>query len=172
MKLNMEVIRLVTAVTALFTVIAGLSQACINSSKLKVQKAQIEDLHVVAAAVAVTLTIDAPREREVIRVESYEDMHGRYVGELPVGHRLWVLARDQYNYFLMYPPTQVTPTMRHWSQTNVILATPGRWELHVCVVDEAASRWLENRANSRDWSGFPSLPEGIRTVRYVTVQKE
>ena len=172
MKRNIVRIRLVTVVIALLAAITSLCQACVNSSELKVQKAEIGNLQTVTTAVAVDLTIDVPEEGEIITSGTYDDMEGSYVGKLPSGYRLWVLARDQYNYFLMYPPTQVTPTMGRWSQTNVRLATPGPWELHVCVGNEVASRWLEARAKKRNWSGFPSPPEGMETVRYVTVKRQ
>jgi len=117
-------------------------------------------------------TIDVPKEGGTITETAYNDMSGTFVGGIPDGYKLWVVARDQYNYFLTYPPTQVVPAMGKWSQTNVRLSTPGRWELHVCLANKKASEWFQKRVDGNDWSGFPSLPEGAETVRYVTVTRK
>jgi hypothetical protein len=125
----------------------------------------------IASAVASRLTIEAPRDGEVISTPVYDDMRGTYAEDLPSGHRLFVVARDHHNYFLMYPPPQVIRAMKHWSQTNIQLGSPGRWELHVCIANEAASQWLQARAEQRIWSGFPILPEGMEIVRYIAVER-
>lgn len=117
------------------------------------------------------LTIAEPKEGEIIASDVYNDMQGTYTGELPSGYSLWVLVKDQHNFFLMYPQTQVVPKMKSWIQKNIRLATKGRWELHVCLTNEQASRWLQTRVDKNDWSGFPSLPEGMQTVQYVRVQR-
>jgi len=118
------------------------------------------------------MTIDVPKEGTLITQGVYNEMHGTYEGKIATGYKLWVLAKDSYNFYLMYPPTEVVPSMQSWSQTNIRLATPGRWELHVCLANEAASKWLKVRATAGNWGGFPSLPEGMETVRSVKVKRQ
>ena len=146
MKLLTQWISLSVSLIALVGASIGRRQARTNATELKTQRAEIEKLHGVASRVAPTFTIDTPREGEMIRTRVYNDMHGTYEGDIPPGYTLRVLARDPHNYFLMYPPMQVMRTMRRWSQTNIRLATPGRWELHVAMANEKASQWLEARA--------------------------
>lgn len=117
------------------------------------------------------LTIAEPKEGEIIASDVYNDMQGTYTGELPRGYSLWVLVKDQHNFFLMYPQTQVVPKMKSWIQKNIRLATKGQWELHVCWTNEQVSRWIQTRVDKNDWSGFPSLPEGMETVQFVKVQR-
>lgn len=123
----------------------------------------------VAASVTQGMTIEAPRDNEVID-GVYNGMHGTYTADLPSDSRLWVVAQDQYNYFLMYPPTHVGRAQKRWSQTNVRLG-PGRWTLHVCVANQAASQWLQARADKADFSGFAQLPPGLEPVGSVTVDR-
>jgi hypothetical protein len=115
------------------------------------------------------VSIDAPLSGEIINESPYNDMHGTFEKEIPSEYTLWVIARDQYNYFLMYPPTQVNNIKKEWSQTNIRL-TPGRWELNLCVANKEASSWLEGRAKRGVWDGFPSLPKGMDSVQTVTVE--
>jgi len=118
------------------------------------------------------VSIDAPLSGEIINESPYNDMHGTFEKEIPSDYTLWVVARDQYNYFLMYPPTQVNNIKKQWSQTNIRLSTPGRWELHLCVANKEATSWLEGRAKRGEWSGFSSLPKGMDSVHSVTVEKK
>ncbi len=119
-----------------------------------------------------TYTIDAPRGGEIIKESPYNDMHGKFEKEIPSAYSLWVVARDQYNYFLMYPPTQVNHITKEWSQTNIRLDTLGRWELLLCVADKEASSWLEGQAKQGNWTGFPSLPKGMNPIQSVTVERQ
>jgi len=180
------VIALIAAIIGLVAALIGLWVALRNSAALVRQASHIaiqrqdiaeqakalRDLREAAAAAFLSLTIDEPAEGRVIASGVYSEMHGTFAGDIPETYKLWVVARDQYNYFLMYPPTQVTRTMHRWSQTAVQLKAPGRWELHVCLADEKASKWFQEKADRNDWSGFASLPEGAETVRYVTVEKK
>jgi len=123
--------------------------------------------------VTIVIKITTPKQDDVIKVDVYNDMKGTFEGDIPTGYKLWVLAQDQFNYFLMYPPpaTQVTRTMGTWSQTNVRLAAAGIWKLHVCLANANASQKFEDRAKLNDWSGFPVLPDGMETIRYVVVER-
>jgi len=98
----------------------------------------------------------------------YDEMRGTYQGAFPGGFELWVLAQDQYNHFVMYPPTDVSHSGR-WSQKDIGLATPGRWELEVCLANKEGSQWLRSRATKRNFSGFPELPDGIEIQESVFV---
>jgi hypothetical protein len=166
------IISLIASVLALTTAIISLNLARLNAKEVELQKNEIKDLKKVVAAAALSLTIEAPREGEVISTDVYNDMHGVFEGDIPEGYQLWVLARDQYNYFLIFPPTQFTRTMQKWSQTSVRLATPGRWELHVCLADQKASEFLRDKAEGNDWSGFSTLPKGMETISYVIVKRK
>lgn len=117
-----------------------------------------------------TVTIESPKQGETIKEPAF-DMRGKYVGEIPNGYKLWVLIKDQYNYFMAYPPPSVAIPTKSWSQRNVRLGSLGSWELHVCLANKAASQWLEDRAKKGIWAGFPSLPEGIKTVKYIKVNR-
>ncbi len=129
-----------------------------------------EELKKVAKSLAATLKIEKPVKDEVIP-PVYDDMQGSFGGDIPSKYSLWVLARDRHNYFLMWPPMHVDVTNR-WSQRNVRLATKGRWELHVCLANERAAKWLKRKANRNDFSGFTLLPKGMLTVRSVSVQRK
>lgn len=124
------------------------------------------------ATPAVSVAIELPRGGERITRVPYDDMKGTLVGSLLAGYSLRVLAKDSYNYFLMYPSVQLVATTGRWTQTNVRLSSSGRWLLCVCVADAAASAWLDKRASQADWSGFPALPDGLVVLQSVEVVKE
>jgi len=138
---------------------------------IEAQAKALRELKGTAIATFGNLTIDEPAEGSSIGAD-VPGMHGTFTGDIPETYKLWIVVRDQYNYFLMYPPAEVTPAMGKWSQTNVRLGTPGRWELHVCLADKTASEWFQKKADSNDWSGFATLPKGAETVRYVTVNRK
>jgi len=129
------------------------------------------DLRLLATDLAQSLTIVTPQENEIITTGEYNNMHGSLTRGIPKGYRLWILARNQYNYFLMYPPPEVAFSTKTWTQQNIRLATPGPWKLVVCIANNAGSEWLEARAKRSDWSGFPSAHEGIEVVKSVTVER-
>jgi hypothetical protein len=118
------------------------------------------------------VTIDTPKPGEVFAQGSEITMKGTLNGDIPTGSYLWVVARDKYNFFLMRPPIHVSKPMRKWSQGKVILATPGEWELHVCMANAEASEWCQIRANADDNSGFEQLPKGMESLRYITIRKQ
>lgn len=171
MEMAVEVIGLMSGMAGLIAAIISLKQSRENASSLTRHKIDIQKLESEVNRVALGLTIDIPCQGDIISGDAYNDMKGKFTGDIPPGYRLWVLARDQFNYFLMYPPTQSIATQGLWSQTNVRLATPGRWELHVCLADEKASRSFEDKAKRNDWAGFSNLPEGVAVVRQIVVEK-
>ncbi len=141
-----------------------------QEKKLAQQAAQLEQLRTLAARTALDITIQRPRAGEALP-PVYDNMGGRFSGSIPIGYKLWVLGHDRHNYFLMHPPIQVVSTEQRWSQSNVHLATPGGWELLVCIGSDVASKWLQGRADARDWSGFSALPEGLEVLRTVAVTR-
>jgi hypothetical protein len=176
-----DYIALVTAIIALITAILSLIIGYIKMDTLIKQQNEINtktlklvnDIFLETKKVALDLTIESPRGGEIIRDYPYNEMRGTYSGVIPDGYELWVLARDEYNFYIMYPPTVVTPTMGNWSQTGITLRTPGRWELHVCLVNQQASQWIQTRVSLNDWSGFPTINDkGMATVKFVVVTKE
>lgn len=176
-KVNLiEVIFLAAGIIALITTGINCNTAPVEK-KIATQGEEITKHQNTVEAVkekadAFRLTIDSPKEGDTIVGDSYNDMRGTFEGDIQKGYGLWVLARDQYNFFLMYPPTHVIRKMGQWSQTNIRLSTSGQWELHVCLADEKASKWFQDKAGRNDWSGFPALPDGAETVQYVAVQKQ
>jgi hypothetical protein len=173
-----ETIGLLTAVAGLATGIVALATSLNNSVKISVQsadlkhqEAKLDELTQNASRIAMDLTVDTPAEGDKIDVDVLDTMKGSFVGTIPAGDRLYVLARDRYKFFLVYPPTQLSHAMKRWSQTNVRLPTDGKWELHVCIANAVGSAWLEGRAEANDWSGFAKLPDGVQTVRYVNVER-
>ncbi|MBM4148324.1 MAG: hypothetical protein FJ224_04705 [Lentisphaerae bacterium] len=171
MEMITEVVALVASLAGLLTAIISLVVGRRNKEAITRQAVDISALQQAAASVAAVFTINTPRNGDNIEVPVYDEMWGTFKGTIPQGYRLWVLAKESSNFFLMHPPTQVTNTMKRWNQTNVRLATPGRWELHVCIADRDASDWLEARARQNNWSGFPTLPAGAETVEYVVVNR-
>lgn len=143
--------------------------------------------HVIAS-----LSITTPRELEVIKNPVYEWMSGTYIGELPEefkDYQFWVLARERYNYFLMAPPPQfwrqangdahlnspsrISETLKNWSQTNIRLASTGRWELHMCLVNKRESRKFQKRIEAGDFSAlFPELRKGIHSIQCIVVRRQ
>ncbi len=124
------------------------------------------------APASVGATITSPKEGGVVAALPYDGMAGTLEAPLPAGRSLRVLARDSYNYFLMNPPTQVVADTKAWTQTNIRLATPGNWELLLCLVDDKAAKWLDDRAAKEDWSGFSTPPPGLEILRTVHVTRE
>lgn len=118
------------------------------------------------------LVIKEPTENQIIRSDIYDGMQGRYSGELFTGYKLWVLARNQYHYFLMYPATLTDSSEKIWSQDNIRLATKGQWELQVFVATEEASAFLERKARSKDWSGLLTTPDGMIMAASVNVERK
>ena len=165
------IVGLATATVALVTGLTNSAKISSQSAAITEQKAKVDELVRIAERVALILTVEAPVEGEKIDADVLDTMKGSFVGTIPAGHRLYVLARDRYNFFLMYPPTQLSQAMKRWSQTNIRLSTEGHWELHVCVADAAGAGWLDRRAEAKDWSGFPKLPDGVETARYITVER-
>jgi hypothetical protein len=119
-----------------------------------------------------TVTIDLPKQEETIKTSQYNDMQGKYVGEIPAGYKLFVLAQDDFNYYLMSPPPSVDKNTKSWSQTNVSLTTPGKWKLHVFLADKTASEQLETKITNEDFSGFKILPGQMESVQNVDVNRK
>lgn len=172
MEMLMQVLGLLTAIIALVAAIISLKTTQKNRARIEKHETKIETLKREVNRVALGLTIDAPRRDEIITGEVYNDMEGTFSGDIPNGYKLWVLAHDQYNYFLMHPPTQFIRTMGKWSQPNIRLVTPGNWELHVCLANDKASKWCQKRVDRNDWSGFSKLPKGMESIRYTIVNKQ
>lgn len=124
----------------------------------------------ILASTNLRVTIDSPKDRSTIS-PIFNDMRGKYVGEIPSNHKLWILGKDQYNYFLMYPPPSIDISSKSWSQKNVRLS-PGTWELHVCLGNSSGSNFLQDRANDGIFDGFSPLPDGIISIKYITVNVE
>ncbi len=171
MNYPIQIINFLTATVALITAAVGLRKAIVTAATVKNQSDELEKLRALTSVVNVALTIESPREREVITAGIYNDMKGEYVGNIPPDYSLWVVARDAFSYFLMFPQTQYVTAMGRWSQTNIRLATDGEWQLHVVLANQAASRWFQQRADANDWRGFTQFPTGAATIRFVTVTK-
>ena len=131
-----------------------------------------ESLRTLAVELSKALTIEAPSENERVTVAVYDEMRGQLAAAVPEGFGLRVLTQDRYNYFLMHPPTQVIFATGRWAQSNVRLATPGAWKLHVCLANQKGSDWFDARARASDWSGFPDLPPGTEIIGSVQVKWE
>lgn len=116
----------------------------------------------------IAVAIQQPRTGEQLTLP-YNEMRGTIRGSLS-GRHLWVLAKDDLNYFLQYPPTEVSPAQRTWSQTNIRLGSSGKWKLLVCSADDQSSKWLEARGKQQDWSGFPTPPPGLEIIEQMEVQ--
>ena len=171
-------IPLATAIIALIAAILGLyktyQQGLTLQQQVKTvqqQQQEIEKLRGLASRIALDITIERPKEGELLP-PIYDEMGGSFSGTIPFDHQLWVLAKDRSNYFLMYPTTQVAYAARHWSQTNIRLATQGNWQLALCLANKGASTWLQERVNKQEWSGFAELPQGIEIVRYIDVKSK
>jgi hypothetical protein len=121
-------------------------------------------------AQTISLTIDSPESGDTISQDIYDDMKGGYMGDIPKNYTFWVLARDRYNYFIMYP--QPTVALNSWTQSNIRLGSDGKWQLHVCLTDKEASNWFMERVNSHNFSGFQNIPQGALTIKYVDIIKE
>ncbi|MCB1881452.1 MAG: hypothetical protein KDI54_15600 [Gammaproteobacteria bacterium] len=173
-----ETVGLVTALIALITAVVNFyltmqQDVEINAQKAAVEAQQhaIEEIRGLAFRFALDITVDKPMEGEILP-PVYDGMEGSFQGSIPLGHEIWVLAKDRYNYFLVYPPTQVAHAAHRWSQTNVRLTAPGEWQLALCLANQSASTWLRDRAEKKDWSGFERLPSGLEILRYVKVERK
>ena len=119
----------------------------------------------------IQLTVESPKTGEMIKTNIYRGMQGEYVGDIPEGFKIWILAHDGQNYFLMYPSATVTPN--GWSQRNIKLDTLGNWELMVCLADSNGSNWFEQRATvEENFSGFSDLPDGAKILETVNIERK
>lgn len=111
------------------------------------------------AAIAATGHIFIPRNGDIITTAEYDEMSGTV--ELADSGTVFVFARDKFNYFLQYPPSEVDGGS--FSQSNIRLSTPGKWELHLCVATPAAAAGLHAAARRGEWA-FPVLPGGVTSI--------
>ncbi len=102
----------------------------------------------------VDISITSPQKGTIISNNPYELLEGTFTGTIPADVSMWVLAKDPFNYFLMYPETQIIRKAGAWSQSNVRLATPGKWELFVCLASKRADSWLHAYGKAGDYKGF------------------
>lgn len=121
---------------------------------------------------ALNFTISAPSDKQTIKSNVYSEMHGTYEGDIPNNYTLWVLARDSHNFYLMYPPVAVLHKKKSWDQKYIRLDTKGLWTLYICLANVQASGWLLERTVNNNWSGFRSIPEGIKIIESVTVERQ
>ncbi|MFZ0033913.1 MAG: hypothetical protein WAK60_02845 [Sedimentisphaerales bacterium] len=116
------------------------------------------------------LSVSKPKDDDIIREQVFEEMEGKIENSLQSGYVLWVLAKNQYHYFLQNPPIAIVGN--NWSQKNIRLSTPGRWELHIYLASNSADRWFKDRAESRNWGGFDRLPRGAEILVSITVHRK
>lgn len=131
------------------------------------EQATMPPLSVKTVARGIELTIDAPVEGEEIDTDIYKKMKGSFAGELPEGFEFWILIKDEFNYFAQYP--KPTAASNKWQQKNIRLNTPGSWEIHICIANEEAVKWLDNKEKEGKFDGFEKLPKGIETVDFINV---
>lgn len=144
-----------------------------QDAAIDLQRSEIEELRRTAFLSAAfmlsrSMEIVQPAENQALP-PVYDEMHGSCTTAVPSPYTLWVLGKDRYNYFLMYPPPQVDPVAGRWTQTNVRLNTPGNWQLAIYLADGEASAWLRRRGETGDWSGFAELPGEMVRLRTVNV---
>lgn len=160
-------IALITAIISLITASLSFFRACNNSKEIE----NLKGAPSVAYNLWEHLEIEFPENKTVITNKNTE-ISGVINVTLPEGYKLWILTRKS-KFFLQDPPPVVTPTQATWSQNNVKLPIPGEWEIHVCVADENATKSLQRKISSgRGDIGFPELPPGLATVKYVKVTRE
>lgn len=102
----------------------------------------------------VNIYITTPQAGSTIYESPYENLNGTFTGTIPQGVTLWVLAKDPFNYYLMYPESQIIRKQGTWSQSNVRFNTEGSWEIYVCLANASAARWLEAYGRRGDYKGF------------------
>jgi hypothetical protein len=166
--LGIEIHKIVTGAGALgvFVLVFFFNPAGLLSSPV-----DPKELVTVGKQLANSVTITNPQPHDVITTEPYEGMSGTLPSKVPDGFKLWVLAQDRYNYFLMYPPTRSMAVQESWEQSNIRLSTPGTWRLNLAVANAKGSDWFERRKQQNDWSGFPSLPDGVEIIKSVYVKR-
>jgi hypothetical protein len=160
------IVALMTALVNLYMTIQQEEEIQSQQEMIQAQQKQLDDL---ARILSLDVSIDRPGDGETLP-SVYDAMEGSISSSVPPDHELRVVARDRHNYFLVHPPPQVAHTARTWSQTDVRLNSPGDWQLALCLANEHASAWLDERARRNDWSGFPQLPEGMVILRSVNVR--
>jgi lipopolysaccharide export LptBFGC system permease protein LptF len=117
---------------------------------------------------ALNLEISSPHHRAIVRNTNIT-VTGTINGEVPEGHKLFILLKNRYNYFLQYPPISVS--IKEWSQLNVRFASNGSWKILLCLADGQAASYFDNLANQKKWGGFPKLPEGAKILKSIVVTK-
>jgi hypothetical protein len=142
------IIALTTAVLSLYRTIQQGAEIDRHRETVQQQAQAIEELRALASGVALDITIDNPAEGQVLP-PVYDDMEGSFRGSIPPNHYVWVLAKDRFDHFLMYPPTQVAHAAQRWSQTNVKLPSPGDWQLALCLANNDASACCRNEQINR-----------------------
>jgi hypothetical protein len=171
-SMTKELLALIGACIALLASILSLYTAYLNRTELEYQKKKLDLLADVASHVALSLTIEKPSGGDSIKTDRYNQMHGSMSGNLPEGYSLWVVAKDEKLFYLQHTPISYAKLMSHWSHTDINLPATGRWELHVCLADKAATSWANERVARGDKSGFKILPKGMITIKYVFVDRD
>jgi hypothetical protein len=129
-------------------------------------------LEIVEDNIGPLFDIEKPRKDEVITDEVYNDMHGTFRGTIPRGYRVCVVAKDAHNYFLMLPVADVIDSRKEWFQTNVMLSSPGRWRLNVCLANKQGAQFLSAVIAGDQSAVCEQLPEGIEVKASVLVERK
>ena len=162
------------AVISLVTAILSLIAASISLKQVATTRAEVSELKEINATtinVWGKLDIHSPLPKAEIREETIE-MEGSIEGGIPEGYDLWVFAlSDAGQYFLQTPKTIVDSSNNRWIQKGIKLNIKGNWELHVCIATEEASDMLRKRITGQINTGFSSLPDGVKTIKFVKIKR-
>lgn len=112
----------------------------------------------------------APRDGDVISVDVYQDLQFVVDGELN-GSKLWVVIKDEYSHFIQNPPPARNPRTGEFTQRNLRLATPGRWEILIVNATRSADRVFEDAVRRGDFA-MARLPDGATTLDCVVVERQ
>jgi hypothetical protein len=87
------------------------------------------------------------------------------------GGEMFLFAKDEFGWYLQWPPVQLDRARKTFMQKNVRLGSIGEWELHLIAANPSASHQFHLQASRGDWSGLPSLPSGAVSIDSIVVNK-
>ena len=118
--------------------------------------------------------IESPANGSALPPAEFYEVKGTIASQRGLdGRTLLVFVQDHPygNFYLSWPPVELNRRNGAWSASNVRLATPGTWRIHLATVTPSAERAIRGRVRNRSFGAMPALPPGsavhtsIRVVR-------
>gem|GEM_PF-3778916 len=137
-----------------------------------VRKTERNDLiGILIKKIGESIKIDQPKDREVIS-DNVIEMEGRIEVDLPADKELWIFQKCNGIYYHTDRSIEIDYSTNRWIQENLNFGVDGKWELIICLVEESGVLTLQQKIQKNNWMGFKKLPNGVRKVKSVFIEKK